>query len=278
MKDNSLRNQMIIDIYTYDQYRKIFKDCIENSPAKGKGLRKEIAQFIRCQPTYISHVLSGKYHFSQEQTEAACRFFSFSKDGTDYTMLLLNHERAGNKELKSYYKEKIVKLRKQALAIRSVVPDPTKLTTAESAIYYSQWHYAAIHIMVELEDMASIDELAKKLRLSKEVVNDAVDFLRSAKIIGMEEGRYIVLKKNLHIDNQSTDITHHHRNLRLKAMEVFPFRGEESLYFSSFLSCKKDDIPLLRKKILNCIHECSQTINDSPPQVVSGLNIDFFQI
>ena len=135
----------------------------------------------------------------------------------------------------------------------------------------------AIHMIVELEGISTIAEIAKALRLTESVVYEAIDFLKASNVIDLKDGKFIVLKKNLHIDNQSSEITHHHRNLRFKAMEAFPFRSGESLYFSSFLTYQKNDIPNLRKKSLVVSMTAHKQSKPPPPEGGSGLNIDFYQ-
>ena len=79
----------------YRNYKLLLNDLIDTYPASGRGVRRRLAEAIRCQVAYVSHVLSGNYHFSAEQTEAASGFFGFSKDESEYVVLLVAHNRAG---------------------------------------------------------------------------------------------------------------------------------------------------------------------------------------
>ncbi|NRA46213.1 MAG: DUF4423 domain-containing protein [Oligoflexales bacterium] len=109
-------------------------------------------------------------------------------------------------------------------------------------------------------------------------LNQAIDFLCRAGIIRLEKGRYRVIKKYLHVDNTSPEINQYHRNLRLKAIEAFPLRDDDSLYFSSFLTCQKEDLAEIKKKLLGTVRRCSSLIKESRPGLAAGLNIDLYKI
>lgn len=119
--------------------------------------------------------------------------------------------------------------------------------------------------------------MAPFLQLAEKRIEEALAFLMRCELVTIENDTYQVLLPFLHIDNQSPEIYQHHRNLRLKAIEAFPWRTEDSLYFSALLTCAEKDVQKLRQKLLNALAEASTVIEQSESQTLLGINIDFYR-
>ena len=75
-------------IYEYKNYKSFILDWIEKTPSKGRGQRRSIAEAIGCQNPFISHVLSGDYHFSAEQAEACSRYMGLNEQDSEFFLKL----------------------------------------------------------------------------------------------------------------------------------------------------------------------------------------------
>ena len=89
-----------LDLFEQTDYKAYLLALIATYPSKGRGIHRSMAEAIRCQVAYISHVLAGDYHFSIEQAEASARFFGLSRAESEFFVLLVSHNRSGTTELR----------------------------------------------------------------------------------------------------------------------------------------------------------------------------------
>ncbi|MFK7826796.1 MAG: TIGR02147 family protein [Oligoflexales bacterium] len=269
---------MITDFYGYSDYRNLFKDCIKALPKQGNGKRAELAAFIKCQPTYVSHVFAKRHHFSLEQAEAACRFFKFKEEVTNYIILLVNYRRAGNQNLRKYFKKQVDKVQKNARHITAALGEKYEITPEEKTVYYSSWQYAAIHMLATLPDFNSIEKIETHLLIPAKRIKECVEFLLESGIFKQTEEKIKVQIDHIHLGNDETEVINHYRNLRLKAIEKMHEKNSENLHFSCFLTCSREDKTKIKKSILDFIRDTSESVKDSPPEALLGLNIDFYEV
>jgi len=93
----------------------------------------------------VSQVLNDRYHFSLEQAEAATQFLGLSQDESRCFILLVEIQRAGTPSLKQYFLKQLAELRELHLMIKERIGVSSALTEHHQTIYYSFWHYAAVH-------------------------------------------------------------------------------------------------------------------------------------
>ena len=102
------------DLFEYSSYKDFITSKV--GPRNGrKGVRGAIARALGCQPTYISQILYAKAHLSLEQAEALTKFFGLTTDEAHFFLLLVQRERAGTQNLKTYFNGQIERVREQRL-------------------------------------------------------------------------------------------------------------------------------------------------------------------
>src|SRR4051812_15387235 len=99
-----------ISVYDYDNYKNYLNKWIELTPNKGRGQRIKLAGAIRCQTPFITHVLTGSYHFSTEQAEACTRWLGLNPTDAEYFVLLVLKQRSSNKETQFFFNQQIQRL------------------------------------------------------------------------------------------------------------------------------------------------------------------------
>lgn len=65
---------------------------------------------------------------------------------------MVEFARAGTKELKEHFELELKNLREAHLNIKERVGDSQALSDKNQSIYYSSWHYLAVHVLVSLGD------------------------------------------------------------------------------------------------------------------------------
>ncbi|TDJ06280.1 MAG: hypothetical protein E2O68_05145 [Deltaproteobacteria bacterium] len=102
-------------IFEYECYKKYLNEIIQNRPKRGRGTKKNLAEFLRCKTSLISAILSGDRDFSLDQAIKICQFFSLNPRERDFLIFLVGRERAATTDLKDYYDEKMQNFRAEVI-------------------------------------------------------------------------------------------------------------------------------------------------------------------
>ena len=101
-------------IFEYECYKMYLNERIQNRPKRGRGVKKQLAEYLRCKTSLISAILSGDRDFSLDQGIKVCDFFNLGPDERDLLLFLVGRERAATQDLKDYYQEKMQNFRNRA--------------------------------------------------------------------------------------------------------------------------------------------------------------------
>lgn len=151
-------------IYEFKNYKEFIADTLEARSAEGAS-RKGLANFVGCQPSHISAVLSGDAHLSSEQAEKAARFLGLNKDQTEYFLLLVQYNCAGTKQLQNVYNSMLKQCRERVSPLKSKLGIEDDISDSDKAKYYFSWIYPCIHVMLSIKEF----QTPKPLRLNSEL-------------------------------------------------------------------------------------------------------------
>ena len=273
-----LKNQLSLNIYDHLDYKDFLRRLIETYPNSGRGIRKSLAEAIRCQVAYISHVLAGDSHFNLEQAESAARFFGFSREEVEFFVLLVSRNRAGTWELREFFDRMLgdrIRLHQQ---LKARVKINETLDQTARVIYYSHWHYAAIHMMLTIPELTTRDSIVNRVKLPQRKVQQILDFLVSSGIVSKEGLHYFPKGSVFHLENSSPHTSRHHTNLRLSAIASFSDEKPSDLHYSGFVTCSESELPKVRERIAQCLGECMELIKPSKEEKLAGLCLDWFEV
>lgn len=265
-------------IFDYDDYKNLMNALIESKPQNGRGQRKLLAEAVHCQVAYITHVLSGDNHFSLEQAEAAGRFFNLTKEELEYLLVLVQYNRAGTPTLKRIFHSQLEERRKRNRLLKHRLKIKETLSAEDQAIYYSSWHFAAIHILLTLPDFDTTETIARKFSLSSERVLEVLEFLLRLGFVKKEQNRYIVASAMLHLESDSALISKHHVNWRIKTLQTLEHIDEDSLHYSLVFSISKRDLSKVRETLVEALENCADIIRPSKEEEVAALCVDLFYL
>jgi uncharacterized protein (TIGR02147 family) len=250
---------------------------------KNRGFKKALAEATQCQTAYISHVLNGAGHFNLEQAEAASRFLEMNRDEVHYWLVLVEFGRAGTSQLKKILKEQLIDLREKYLQLKKRVGIQATLSRENQAIYYSHWHYAAVHMAVTVPALRTRAAMGRSLRMGPRRLNQVLEFLESVGLIerrGERQDEWIPGSALLHLEKDSPFIGQHHENWRTRAVQALVEEGQESaVHYSSVVSLSSADVIRLREWITRNISEWIDLVKaSSPEEELHSVNIDFFRV
>lgn len=265
-------------VFDYLDYKKYLIHWIESRPAKGYGVRGQMAKAIRCQTAFISQVINGNSHLSMEQAELLNSFLGHSEEEAIFFLLLLQYTRAGIESLRARLKKQISEILEKRNILKERLHSSQELSKEDHSIYFSSWMYAAINIAVAIPDGDTKTAIAKNLKLPMNKVIEVLDFLVSRGLLKQSGDRFSVGDIHLHLANTSSMITKHHNNWRLKAMESVDFEHKNELHYSSVVTISQSDLPKIKKLLVNTIDDARKIFDPSKPEEIYSLCLDFFQV
>lgn len=265
-------------LFEYTDYKDFLRDRISTYPNKGRGVRRQLAAALKCQNTYVSHVLSGDHHLSLEQGESAARFLGLSSDEAEYFLSLITLNRAGTVELRRMFEQILQKKRDEDLELKKRLRIKKTLSREDQSIYFSHWHFAVVHNALTVPSLRNPQAIAQRLKLKIATVRKVLDFLLSRGLVTEAEGSFAPTGKEIHFERQSPLIAQLHRNFRLLAMRSLEEESPSDLHYSAVVSCSAADLVLIRKKLTRALEECADVVRASPEEEIVSISLDWFVV
>jgi uncharacterized protein (TIGR02147 family) len=265
-------------IFEYKNYKQFILDWMDKTPQQGRGQRKLLAEAIGCQTPFITHVLSGDYHFSAEQAEACARYIELSEIETEFFILLVLKQRAGTKSLENFFSKQISKHCEQHAVLKKRLNIEESMSIENQMVYYSSWHYAAFHMALLIPELQTVDNLAKYFNIPVARILSVLQFLSEHGLIEKKGHHYKVKKSVLHLEKDSPFLIQHHSLWRMKAIETIQGTRAENLHYSGIMSVSADDYEWVREKLARLLEEVVDRLKDSKDEKLASICFDLFQI
>lgn len=243
-----------------------------------KGVKSAMARALGCQPTYITHVLSGHANLSLEQAEALNVFFAHTKEESRFFLLMVLRDRAGTHTLREDFQEQMDQLLAGRMVLTKRLGQRNVLTEEQRAAFYSVWYYLAAQIALTIPGWRTPEALAKKLGLTAHRVAEVLQFLMEAGLVKKEGPHFVPTETQIRLGKDSLHILKHHTNWRLKAMESLEHETLNDLHYSSVVSLSEKDVVRIKNMLLDQLQENLKVIKDSKEEKLYSFNIDFFSL
>lgn len=275
---NLLQDFMEKSIYEYRDYKSYLIDRIQNSPAKGRGVKLRMAEYLNCQNTFVSQVINGNSNFSLEQSVKLNGFLEHNKEEGKYFIILIHHARAASEDLKKFYQNELDEMVLAQNDLKKRTNFKNTLKEKDHDIYYSAWFYSAIHILVTIKEFQTAHAIAKRLQLPRDKTNEVLTFLLDKGLIEKNGNIYQNGLTRIHLPKDSVHISRHHANWRMKALTSIDLKDPGSLHFSNVVSIAEKDVIRIRELLIQSIAEAREIVKPSPEEKLYSLCMDFFEV
>jgi len=172
-------------------------------PCREEVSRKLLAEAIGCQTPFITHVLAGDYHFSPEQAEACARYLELNEADTEFFILLVLRQRAGTKGLENFFAKQISKQCEQQAILKKRVNIKESMSVEDQMIYYSSWHYSAVHMALMIPNLQNVQALTKYFNLPITRILSVLQFLEEHQLVEKKGALFKVKKSMIHLEKDS---------------------------------------------------------------------------
>ncbi|MGE0631818.1 MAG: TIGR02147 family protein [Pseudobdellovibrionaceae bacterium] len=264
-------------IYDYKDYRLFLISRLGDKGAR-LGRKGKLAEKMRVQPAYLSLVLKGKADLSLEQADLAAEFFGFSADETHFFILLVQRTRAGSKKLKDYFSQQIEEILKNRMNLVRRLGEQKTLSPVDQAHYYSAWYFGAIHMATTVPALGTRHALNQFFRLPLKKISEVLEFLIQCGLVVEEKGVLKSGSTQIRLGRESVQLTRHHSNMRVLAVESLEREETQDLHYSAMVSLSESDAIKVKDLILETLKSHLQLIRDSKEETVYAYNIDFFSL
>jgi len=264
-------------VYEFKGY-KAYLQHISGGKETRRGLKAKFAEVTGCQPTYISQVLNGKAHLSQEQAERLSRYLQHTPDETQYFMLLLHFERAGTTELKNFYRQQIEQINEKRLNVVNRLGAQNTLTDEQKAIFYSSWHYLATLMALTVPHLRTREALADYFQIPLKRIDLILKFIFETRLATRNKNSIVVNANEIRLGKDSPHIFRHHAHWRHQAIESLEREETTDLHYSAVFTLSKDDILLIKERLLENIKTNVETVRASKEEEVYVYAVDFFKL
>ena len=267
-------------IYHYKSYKDYVRNWVKSQPHKGRGQYKAMAEHIRVSTTLVSQIFNGDRDLSLEQAHLLSSFMQLNSAELEYLLSLLLMERSGLVEQKEYFDKKLAQLREDNLQLKKQIKSETLLTKEAEAQYYSDWVHSAIRLLCEIPRFQKIEAIAKHLGVSKEKVQQSIQFMDRVGLVRLEGGKVHNLNKTLHIDKDSPFSLLKQEIWRVKGLtQLQNKRGDQQLFFNALMTIEEKDWKTISNIINDSLKRMHEKVSETKkPEKLCCLNIDFFEV
>lgn len=267
----------MVSVYETTDYKVFLRGWLGARPKGGHGEGRRIAEKLGISTTLVSQVINGDKHFTMEAASDLCDHLGLSEREADHFLLLIDYARSGSIGLKKRIEKRIEESREAAMALAERFKRSRELEPAEAAIYYSHWSYTGITNWIATRPEASVDEIAKHLRLPEAMVARVIAFLVETGILLNRGGQYEIGPKSTYTGPDSPLVVKHHQNWRIQGFNRMPYKSNKDFFFTSAMSLSEEVAERIRAELPDFVEKIHSLVGPSPSEVVRCLNIDWFE-
>ncbi len=266
-----------MNAFQVKSYKDYFKQYINLNDRK--GIITQVAKYCGCDRTYFSQMLNGKIELTPDHLIQFCDSASLNAQESEYLLLLLLRDRSANLLVKNKLQGQIDKIRKNFLELSNQVVSKEQLrqtNAGDKNQYYSNWYFTAIHILSSIEEYQKLEAMCIKLQLPHKLVANTLNQLIEMGLVKKNGENYQHNGGNLFLDRNEPQITNHHLNWRIRAVNRSQI--SEDIHYTDVFSISKSDIDVLKKNILDMIDVNRKTVRQSGTEDCYAICIDFFNV
>jgi len=265
------------NIFGFDNYKEYLNDYIGSLPKAGRGFKRELAEHIKCQSTYVSQVLGGDKNFSMEQSARLKTLLALNKEEGRYLMFLIELEKAGTVELKNHYKDLINDLKIEWKGQQEKLKLQEIATDKQREIYYSAWYYSAVHALLSIPKYQTVKNLGNLLNLSPEKIMEILSFLLSAGLAAHKGHRFITGETRVGATPGSKEYKKGLKNWREQGIRSIERGSSKNVHQTLVFTIDQENRKKLLEKIKKFHDDVRDLANASPnAEFLEIINIDYF--
>lgn len=259
-----------------------YKDFLQSKIQEHKdeyGYKSKLAEAAGCQKSFLSQVLNSHVHLTPEHALGLAQFWSLLQREREYFLELVNYARAGTPELSHYLRDKLKRLKSDHEHLGKRFEQPTLHVSEDSAaLYYSSWHYSAIHILITIPQFRTVPKIARRLEVSESVVLAVLKQLETLELVERSGDAWSATKKSVHLSKDSVFNMINNGNWRQKAQTESQQRNNQSIHYTGVYSMSLSDMETLRDMTFEFLDQTRNVVTRSKEEDLICFTCDLFRV
>ncbi len=265
-------------VFDFSNYRDFLNNFMYGEDAK-RGRQSEVAKAMGCQASYLVQVAKGKSELTEDQAFRLGDHLNWSELETDYFTLLLRISRAATPSLKNFLEAKRKTLLRKSENLETKVGSKPLLNSEKFlAQYFSSGIPSTIHMATSSPKFSKPQQIADRLSLSLELVEDNLRFLERYGLIKKEGSDFRFAGSSMHLPKNSVLNEAHQTGRRMQAIRSIQENSKEALHFSSVFTLDKKQFDELKNLFAKFVQESHEHIHSGGTDELYSMCLDLFKV
>jgi uncharacterized protein (TIGR02147 family) len=257
-------------------YKQFVRSRLEQMARKGRGQVRRMAEHLGVPSSAVSQIFRGPRDLTPDQAQKLGEFFGFSREEREYFHCLVQYQRAGSPELRDFMRAWLERIR--ATSGRAPAGPPGELTPAQERLFFSEWYYIAVWLLLSTPGHHTVPSIAERFELPKKLVTEVMAFLTTSGLCAESRGAYRVGPRSVRLGPDALLRSRHYVNWRIRAIDRIPRKRGGDFFYSLSVSLSRSDVLVLRKRIEELIMALNERVATTRPRELFCLNLDWFQL
>lgn len=264
-----------MSVFTHADYLSTLRERLGSGD---RGYQGRMATAAQVHPSYFSRVLSGRVHLSSEQAFRLARFWGLNERERAYFELLVLLARSGDADYRASLERRAKVMRDEASELENRVEARTQ-ETGEGNVYYANWLYSALHMLLTVPELATSKALAKRLRLPVTEVELGLRQLAALELVReVADGKWAVTENNVLLGRSNWMARLQHSNWRIRALERLGRAVDGDVNYTGVHSLSARDLERLRRRLKDFFVEIDALVRPSKEETVAVFCADLFEL
>jgi len=267
-----------MSLFTERDYKRVLQAKISENDSE-RGYKALLAEAAGMQPSFLSQILHSHVHPTPDHAAGMAAFWKLTADEQEYFMELVNLARASSDRLKAIIEARLERLRKKSenLAIR--FKKKSAMEEEQQALYYSSWHFSAIHILLTIPEFQSANAIARRLEVPEAFVQSCLEKMQAMGLVeARPQQKWGVSKLDIHLPKGSPLTSINHANWRQRAVTDSQVRRQGSVHYTAVHSLSLKDFEEIKARLLQMIDQSRAIVAPSKEEDLACITLDWFWV
>lgn len=263
-------------VFQFRDYRKFLLEEMKTRDLKGGVSR--LAEAAECQRSHISRVLAGQLQFTMDQAYRISKFLHLDENESDYFLKLVEWDRSGDLGFRKKIEMDLNSLLKKQGNLSERLKQESLDLQERQMLYYSSWHWSALHIIVSLKEYQTSEAIAARLGMGVDEVQSSLERLSAMKLVEKSGSKWKISSGSLHLSNQSPLNSVQHGNWRSRAVLDSQKLETDGLHYTVVQTISRSDFQMIKQKLLSFLDEYAKIAGPSKEEELICFAFDFFRV
>jgi uncharacterized protein (TIGR02147 family) len=262
--------------FACDDYKDYLRKKLAD-PDAGWGSVTRLADAAGCQRSFLSRVLNGPIHLTPDHGHGLCEHWELTRAESEFFMLLLEKERASTQRYRKHIEAKLGALKREQENLSLRLNRPAPDMGQKEMVYYSAWHWSAVHIAVSIPELQTIPAIARRLQLPESLVASTLATLEGLGLVKRDGQRWGFASSELHLPKNSPLSSLHHSNWRQRATLDSQDASGSGVHFTVVQSMSLKAFEKIRRYAVEFVETASREAGPSKEEELVCIACDVFK-